>query len=130
MVSPRRITYVASERLAKVRCSSLFEFHFPSIISQTCSLLPSNRNRSTFVHALVTAFDLIRSPPSEASYVVSLLRPSPACGSDLTAYHDRCYVDALLADPPGTDRMNRNEFGLEGVRAILLAYPFCNNHTL
>jgi hypothetical protein len=107
-----------------------FELHFPSIISQTCSLLPSNRNRSTFVHALVTAFDLIRSPPSEASYVVSLLRPSPACGSDLTAYHDRCYVDALLADPPGTDRMNRNEFGLEGVRAILLTYPFCDNHTL
>ncbi|KAF8504298.1 Arginase/deacetylase [Russula emetica] len=97
MVGPRRITYVASERLAK-----------------TCSLLPSNRNRSTFVHALVTAFDLIRSPPSEASYVVSLLRPSPACESDLAAYHDRCYVDALLADPSGTDRMNRNEFGLEG----------------
>lgn len=105
-----------------------FEFHFPSIISQTCSLLPSNRNRSTFVHALITAFDLIRSP-SEASYIVSLLRPSPACGSDLTAYHDRCYVDALLADSPGTDHMNRNEFGLEGVRAILLAYPFCDNHT-
>jgi hypothetical protein len=107
-----------------------FEFRFPSIISQTCSLLPSNRNRSTFVHALVTAFDLIRSPPGEASYVVSLLRPSPACGSDLTAYHDRCYVDALLADPPGTERMNPNEFGLEGVRAILLAYPFCDNHAL
>ena len=94
-----------------------FEFHFPLNISQTCSLLPSNRNRSTFVHALVTAFDLIRSPPGEGSYVVSLLRPSPACESDLTAYHDRCYVDALLADSPDTDRMNRNEFGLEGVRA-------------
>ncbi len=101
-----------------------FQFHFPSVVSQTCSLLPSNRNRSTVVHALVTAFDLLRSPPSEVSYVVSLLRPSPACGSDLTAYHDRCYVDALLADPPGTDYMNRNEFGLEGVRAILIAYPF------
>ena len=98
------------------------ELHSLSIISQTCSLLPSNRNRSTFVHALVTAFDLIRSPPGEASYVVSLLRPSPACESDLTAYHDRCYVDALLADPPGTDRMKHNDFGLEGVRAILLAY--------
>lgn len=108
-----------------------FGFHVPSIISQTCSLLPSNRNRSTIVHALVTAFDLIRSPPSEASYVVSLLRPSPACESDLTAYHDRSYVDALLADPAGTDRMNRNEFGLEGVRAIvLLAYPFGANHAL
>ena len=100
------------------------EFHYQSIISQTCSLLPSNRNRSTFVHALVTAFDLIRSPPSEASYVLSLLRPSPACGSDLTAYHDRSYVDALLADPPGTGRMNRSEFGLEDVRPIPLAYPF------
>jgi histone deacetylase 8 len=107
-----------------------FGFHFPSIISQTCSLLPSNRNRSTIVHALITAFDLIRSPPGEASYVVSLLRPSPACESDLTAYHDRSYVDALLADPPDMDRMNRNEFGLEGVRAILLAFPFCDNHTL
>jgi hypothetical protein len=113
-----------------VRLQVYFESHFPSNISQTCSLLPSNRNRSTFVHALVTAFDLIRSPPGEASYVVSLLRPSPACGSDLTAYHDRSYVDALLADPPDTDRMNRSEFGLEGVRAILLAYPFCDNHAL
>jgi hypothetical protein len=134
MVGPRRITYVASERLAKVRCSSLFcvspfTVHRSTFNSQTCSLLPSNRNRSTFVHALITAFGLIRSP-GEASYVISLLRPSPACGSDLTAYHDRCYVDALLADPPGADSMNRNEFGLEGVRAILLAYPFCDNHVL
>jgi hypothetical protein len=107
---------------------SLFWVSLPSIVSQTCSLLPSNRNRSTVVHALVTAFNLIRSPPSETSYVVSLLRPSPACESDLTAYHDRSYVDALLADPTGTDRMNRNEFGLEGVRAILLAHPFCDDH--
>ncbi|KAH9985503.1 hypothetical protein BJV77DRAFT_1061972 [Russula vinacea] len=82
MVEPRRITYVASEKLAK-----------------TSSLLPSNRNRSTFVHALITAFDLLRPSPSAASHVVSLLRPSPASESDLTAYHDRCYVDALLADP-------------------------------
>ena len=36
------------------------------------------------------------------------------------AYHDRCYVDALLADSPGPDRTTRNEFGLECVRAILL----------
>jgi histone deacetylase 8 len=107
-----------------------FGFHFPPTISQTCSLLPSNRNRSTIVHALVTAFNLIRSPPDEASYVVSLLRPSPASESDLTAYHDRSYVDALLADAPDTDRMNRNEFGLEGVCAILLAFPFCADHTL
>lgn len=114
-----------------VRLYFELKVHFPSVISQTCSLLPSNRNRSTFVHALVTAFDLIRSPPSGASYVVTLLRPSPACESDLTAYHDRSYVDALLADyPPGSDNVKRIEFGLEGVRAILLAYPFCDNHTL
>jgi hypothetical protein len=43
------------------------------------------------------------------------------------AYHDRCYVDALLADSPGPDRTTRNEFGLECVRAILLASPLCEN---
>jgi hypothetical protein len=92
-----------------------FVYH-AMMFSQTCSLLPSNRNRSTFVHALITAFDLLRSPPNGASYAISLLRPSPACESDLTAYHDRCYVDALLADPPGPDRTTHSEFGLECVR--------------
>ncbi|KAI9449469.1 histone deacetylase 8 [Russula earlei] len=96
MNSPRRITYVASENLAK-----------------TCSLLPSNRNRSTFVHALVTAFGLLRPPSNGAPYVVTLLRPPPASPSDLTAYHDRSYVDALLADPPGPDSASCREFGLE-----------------
>ncbi|KAH9956155.1 histone deacetylase 8 [Russula dissimulans] len=92
----RRIAYVASETLAK-----------------TCSLLPSNRNRSTFVHALVTELGLLRPPPSGASYAISLLRPPPASGNDLTAYHDRSYVDALLAGPPGPDHASCKEFGLE-----------------
>ncbi|KAI0292584.1 Arginase/deacetylase [Russula brevipes] len=93
---PRRITYVASEKLAKAS-----------------SLLPSNRNRSTFVHALVTAFGLLQpAPTSSAPYPVTLLRPSPASAGDLTAYHDRSYVDALLADP-GPDHTSCKEFGLE-----------------
>ena len=97
------------------------------MISQTSSLLPSNRNRSTFVHALITAFDLLRPSPSAASHVVFLLRPSPASESDLTAYHDRCYVDALLADPPGPDHATCNEFGFEGVRDIPTSFSiFCD----
>ena len=113
--------------LGEARKGSSFVLNFiyhTLMISQTCSLLPSNRNRSTFVHALVTALDLLRSPPSGASYTVSLLRPSPACESDLTAYHDRCYVDALLANP-GPDRTTQSEFGLECVRVILLVSPMC-----
>ncbi|KAH9979778.1 histone deacetylase 8 [Russula compacta] len=91
----RRITYVASEKLAK-----------------TCSLLPSNPNRSTFVHALVTAFGLLRPTPSTTTHVVSLLRPSPASTNDLISYHERSYVDLLLADP-GPDPASCKEFGLE-----------------
>lgn len=100
---------------------------FLDVIFQTCSLLPSNRNRSTFVHALVTSFGLIRPAPtpSSASCIVSLLRPSPASGSDLTAYHDRSYINTLLADPPGPDHVSCKEFGLEDVQhATQLASPF------
>ncbi|KAI0301552.1 histone deacetylase complex protein [Multifurca ochricompacta] len=97
MMSPRRITYVASEKLAK-----------------TSSLLPSNRNRSSFVHALITSFGILRAPPnSPPSHIVAVLRPSPASWRDLAAYHDRSYVDALLADPPGPDSASCKEFGLE-----------------
>lgn len=121
----RRITYVASEKLAKVRDRSL---PFPTrrflLSSQTCSLLPSNPNRSTFVHALVTAFGLLRPTPSTTTYVVSLLRPSLASANDLISYHERSYVDVLLADPPGSDPVSCKEFGLEDVRTFpLTSHP-------
>jgi len=132
-MTPRRITYVASEKLAKVRLSSCPEFRSLDMIFQTCSLLPSNRNRSTFVHALVTSFGLIRPAPtpSSASCIVSLLRPSPASESDLTAYHDRSYVNTLLADPPGPDHVSCKEFGLEDVlHATQLTSPFRSAHEI
>ncbi|KAI0249263.1 histone deacetylase 8 [Lactifluus subvellereus] len=94
---PRRVTYVASEKLAK-----------------TSSLLPSNRNRSTFVHALVTSLGLLRTAPNAPpSRVITILRPSPASRRDITSYHDQSYVDALLADSPGPDQASCKEFGLE-----------------
>lgn len=99
-MAPRQIVYVASEKLAK-----------------SSSLLPSNRNRSAFVHALVTSLGLLRRSslghPPENSHQLTVLRPSPASRLDLTSYHDRSYIDALLADPPGLDPASCKEFGLE-----------------
>ncbi|KAN0131892.1 hypothetical protein V8E53_010172 [Lactarius tabidus] len=86
------VIYVASEQLAK-----------------SSSLLPSNRNRSAFVHALVTSLGLLR----RSSRQLAVFRPSPASRHDLTSYHDPSYIDALLADPPGLDPASCKEFGLE-----------------
>lgn len=99
--------------------STLFFLHFAiSQISyiQSSSLLPSNRNRSTFVHALVTSLGLLRTHPS-TSHHLTVLRPFPASRLDLTSYHDRSYVDALLAAHPGPDPTSCKEFGLEDVIA-------------
>ncbi|THH13393.1 hypothetical protein EW146_g6818 [Bondarzewia mesenterica] len=80
-----RVIYVASERLAKIS-----------------SLLPSNRNRSSLVHSLVASLGLLRPiaekntdleyPPTQ----VQVLRPSLATSKELSAYHDKEYVDFLL----------------------------------
>ncbi|KAI0056362.1 Arginase/deacetylase [Artomyces pyxidatus] len=92
----RRVVYVASETLAKVS-----------------SRLPSNKNRSLLVHALVTSLGLTRSTESGAS--IAVLRPSPATQKDLAVYHDREYVQFLLdpASAEGTEDMQSVEFGLE-----------------
>lgn len=82
---------------------------FPNpILSQSSSLLPSNRNRSAFVHALITSLGLLRR-----SHQLTVLRPCPASQLELTSYHDRSYIEALLADPP--DPASCKEFGLEDV---------------
>lgn len=86
------VIYVASEQLAK-----------------SSSLLPSNRNRSAFVHALVTSLGLLRRSDRQ----LTVFRPSPASRHDLTSYHDPSYIDALLSDPPGLDPASCKEFGLE-----------------
>jgi len=116
MPPPCHIVYVASEKLAKVR--RFLCLRLPDLsCSQSSSLLPSNRNRSAFVHALVTALGLLRhrstqshSPPS---HHLTVLRPCPASPLELTSYHDRSYVDVLFADSPGPDPDSCKEFGLE-----------------
>ncbi|KAF8268118.1 hypothetical protein EI94DRAFT_1578923, partial [Lactarius quietus] len=66
---------------------------------QSSSPLPSNRNRSAVVHALVTAFGLLstqsHSPPS---HHLTVLRPCPASTPKLTLYYDRSYVDEFGLD--------------------------------
>ncbi|KAH9177824.1 Arginase/deacetylase [Lactarius sanguifluus] len=98
-MAPCEIVYVASENLAK-----------------SSSLLPSNRNRSAFVHALVTSLGLFRRSAHShplPSHQLTVLRPNPASALELASYHDRSYIDALLANPPGPDPASCKEFGLE-----------------
>ena len=96
----------------------MFCSQFPNQ-SQSSSLLPSNRNRSAFVHALVTSLGLLSHPQ------LTILRPSPASRRDLTSYHDPSYIDALLAHPPSLDPASCKEFGLEDVivASVLPAVP-------
>jgi histone deacetylase 8 len=119
-MAPCHIVYVASEKLAKVR--PFLVLRLPNLsCSQSSSLLPSNRNRSAFVHALITALGLLRRRSTEShpppSHQLTVLRPCPASPLELTSYHDRSYIDALLTDPPGLDPASCREFGLEDVIA-------------
>lgn len=105
---------------------SFFALNFQIRVVQASSLLPSNRNRSTFVHALVTSLGLLRTcsethpPENSTSHQLTVLRPCLASRLELASYHDRSYIDALLADPPGPDPASCKEFGLEDVIAAFL----------
>lgn len=54
------------------------------------------------------------------SHQLTVLRPSPASRLELRSYHDRSYIDALFADPPGPDPASCKEFGLEDVITALI----------
>ena len=127
--STERVHVAVPSRLCSLREArkgstlSFFARNCQIRVVQSSSLLPSNRNRSTFVHALVTSLGLLRRcsgshpPENSTSHQLTVLRPSPASRLDLTSYHDRSYIDTLLADPPGPDPASCKEFGLEDVTA-------------
>ncbi|KAI9058032.1 histone deacetylase 8 [Trametes sanguinea] len=100
-VSSKQVCYVVSNELAKVS-----------------SLLPPNRNRSLFVHTLVKAFGLL-SPQTNASGGIECalkpLRPVPASLKELSAYHDKDYLEYILSRGASTSDSGSNnaEYGLE-----------------
>ncbi|KAI0746555.1 histone deacetylase complex protein [Daedaleopsis nitida] len=94
----RRVCYVVSNELVKVS-----------------SLLPSNRNRSLLVHSLVKEFGLLNAQSKDDAACAKPLRPSPADLKDLSAYHDRDYLDHLLNGvvKRAPDQGKDTEYGLE-----------------
>ncbi|KAI1798400.1 histone deacetylase complex protein [Ganoderma leucocontextum] len=79
------------------------------------SQLPSNRNRSFLVHKLVQAFGLLETQGDDNTVKLQTLRPSPAQFRDLSAYHDRDYLERLLKGEVDGATVNsqQTEYGLE-----------------
>lgn len=68
------------------------------------------------MHKLVQAFGLLE-PQGEELARLQPLRPSPAQFRDLSAYHDRDYLERLLRGEVdgATDDAQQTEYGLEEV---------------
>ncbi|EIW55921.1 histone deacetylase 8 [Trametes versicolor FP-101664 SS1] len=98
-MSSRRVCYIVSNDLVKAS-----------------SLLPSNKNRSLLVHTLAKAYGLLspREPEGSGSATLTVLRPIPADTKELSAYHDRDYLEFVLKSnqAPSEEDMNA-EFGIE-----------------
>ncbi|KAF8736130.1 hypothetical protein AX14_000852 [Amanita brunnescens Koide BX004] len=61
------------------------------------SLLPSNKNRSLFVHALVKSLGLL-SPNLANRRQLELVKPHLASQEDLAQYHDREYLEFIFSN--------------------------------
>ncbi|RPD65254.1 Arginase/deacetylase [Lentinus tigrinus ALCF2SS1-7] len=94
----KKVVYVVSNELVKLS-----------------SLLPSNKNRSLLVHSLVKEFGLLNPDAGGSSATLLPLRPSPADFKQLSAYHDRDYLEHLLSgDVIATPNHSQSgEYGLE-----------------
>ncbi|KAI0718355.1 hypothetical protein C8T65DRAFT_638688 [Cerioporus squamosus] len=94
----RKVVYVVSNELVKVS-----------------SLLPSNRNRSLLVHSLVKEFGLFDADSRGGRATLHPLRPTSADFKQLSAYHDRDYLEHLLhGEVIATPNMSGGgEYGLE-----------------
>ena len=70
------------------------------------------------MHKLVQAFGLLNPQEDERRPELQQLRPSPAQLRDLSAYHDRDYLERLLRGEVdgATDDTQHTEYGLEEVR--------------
>ncbi|PPR08241.1 hypothetical protein CVT24_001283 [Panaeolus cyanescens] len=94
-----RVVYIGSQELSKIS-----------------SLLPSNKQRSSIVHALVHAFKLMSPDFSDSKYL-QVIHPRKATYKDLATYHTKDYLDATLNYIPQLkDEISQTlqmEFGLE-----------------
>ena len=87
--------------------------------NQISSLLPSNKKRSMVVHSLISSLGLMTSSPFQQRRLV-VVTPRKASYKDLSVYHTRDYLDAIL--DTGNSSKNENEsepsaeFGLEDVK--------------
>ncbi|KZT10434.1 histone deacetylase complex protein [Laetiporus sulphureus 93-53] len=100
----RKVCYVVSNDL--VKCSSL---------------LPSNHHRSFLVHSLAKAYGLFDPSTDRNRTKLQILRPTPANYKDLSVYHSRDYLSAVLNEEnteetfraSGLSRMDDSGYGLE-----------------
>ncbi|KAF9041205.1 histone deacetylase complex protein [Panaeolus papilionaceus] len=92
-----RVVYICSQELSKIS-----------------SLLPSNKQRSSVVHALVKAFGLM-SPEFSSTKHLQVVTPRRATYKDLATYHTKDYLDATLNHTSQSDDEEtlQTEFGLE-----------------
>ena len=69
------------------------------------------------MHKLVQGFGLLEPKEDDPTVTLQPLRPSPAQFRDLSAYHDRDYLERLLrGEVDGvTDDVHQTEYGLEEV---------------
>ena len=79
------------------------------------------------MHKLVQAFGLLEPQEDERRVELQQLRPSPAQFRDLSAYHDRDYLERLLGGEVdgATDDAQQTEYGLEEVRRWLRCLTEC-----
>lgn len=100
--------------------------------SQISSLLPSNKQRSMVVYALVSAMSLM-SPEFSNTRRIQVVNPRRATYKDLAIYHSRDYLDFVL-DPKNSMRGlsansdEANNFGLEDVRRDFFCIPTQLHH--
>ena len=112
----RSVAYVVNRDLIKVRHLSVSKVNLPFIfLYQTSSLLPSNRNRSTLVHSLVSSLGLL-SPTGGEANSLRVLQPRTASAAELTNYHDSDFVEFILSkDACQQDLEHYSRFGIEDV---------------
>ena len=69
------------------------------------------------IHSLVKAFGLLESQARDTTTRIQLLRPLPAQLKELSAYHDRDYLERLLKGEVdgAAENTQPTEFGLEEV---------------
>jgi acetoin utilization deacetylase AcuC-like enzyme len=109
---------LSPQSLSRSENSTIESSHI-DYVPQISSLLPSNKNRSLFIHALVKSLGLL-SPNLANRRQLELVKPHLASQEDLAQYHDREYLEFIFSNNirqlSEESRGLVSEWGLEDVR--------------